>query len=744
MQGEVPDSDRLTTAPTVISAIAGVRSYVVGGIAGNIIETHGPCDGGQHVIAHVVAVAITSSVVGNQFGMHELSVVTLRSRNGCWVLGFNQGYSIAVDVEPNARTAIVEFAVQVGDWVPATPPEKKGADASGLTRAALQPGSGMWNTADRKRPAEPAPPLVVQGVPTGDRAWSKSRASSMSPKPSLSIANARGLRRALVKGNLVEVREIAEHLRHAFAPKTDLCGSGASAAAIAPLMAGIALVLTGDYRAALEQLASVRDLEHLGLSLDWAALFWSARASIGMVEGLDDALNYTRLAAQVSRELDTEARARSTKLLAEVYVQRGEPEKVAKLLEYSRRFFESPVDNEELAALLLLQAKTLFLAGSFDDAMAMAKRAHTHRRGWVAPVRLFCRCALAVSDVSRARNFVAPLVTLRDREPEIVAMYGLFEEIQRGAIAPGPVAEFLALEESPADLASLTRLLELCQSHPGIEYFHATLGWRLLRAGDFERARAIFTRLLDWDNISDETLASTFLALGCIATINAANLNSGARLRAAVVAAPKPMQSSRPFRTLSGDVREAHPIDFTTLTPSLQKADGQRGASEPSTNPVFTGRLQHFCLPDLLEFLCAGQCSGVLVCSSVRGIGAAYFRGGKVVGALAPASPCLRDLLSSDERAMSMNFERAAAIQATSEPFLPIGTILVRQGWLSAEDLLTALKTQARDAIAELLDWVEGYFAFNPEPNSLPLGKAVEIEVQPNALMLEVFSQGNE
>jgi hypothetical protein len=155
--------------------------------------------------------------------------------------------------------------------------------------------------------------------------------------------------------------------------------------------------------------------------------------------------------------------------------------------------------------------------------------------------------------------------------------------------------------------------------------------------------------------------------------------------------------------------------------------------------PVFTGSLEVFCLPDLLEFLRAGRRTGTLVCSSVRGIGAVHLSDGKLSGAAAPNTPRLSELLLAKGKVTAADLKQAAATQEASKSPMPIGTILVKEGKLKTEDLQAALKAQVEGAIAELLAWGEGQFAFDAESRGPAASEGVEIALDPQSVLLEIY-----
>jgi hypothetical protein len=605
-----------------------------------------------------------------------------------------------------------------------------------------RPGPASATTAVGRTSLSPPQPPRVPRPSTPPRIASTPKSPLGTAGASLGTANARGLRRALAKGDLQTVRSITERLKSAFISKSDPCGSGSSAQAVAPLVSGIACVLSGDNQGALKLLNDVNQMPDIGFSLTWGALIWSARASIGIADGLESALTYAESAARISNHLDVESRALNARLLAEICLHRQEPERAGKFVENARRLSETLADREELGELHLLEAKILLLGGFSDEAIAAAERAHAHREEWIAPVVFLCRCALSMSEPLRAEDVLSPLITQGSTAIEILRLSRLVQAVKRGELTPSIAAEFLALEDSPPSRARVTRLEELSRTYPDMESFRETLGWKLLKAGETDRASVVFDRLGEQNDLPDDIRSSVMLALGCVAAARTRHESSGAKLRATVDAAPKRLQSTHPPAPSSGHMRVANPIDLVSLRPPnsmLPEGELSSPRGEAQRSPVFTGSLQLFCLPDLLEFLRAGRRSGTLVCSSIRGIGAVHLRDGHIAGAASPSTPRLREILLANGKITAPRLDEAAALQGAKKPPSPIGTILVRQGWLAISDLESALRSQAQSAISELLGWGEGQFAFDPESDSALSSEVVEISVDPQSVLLDIF-----
>lgn len=602
-------------------------------------------------------------------------------------------------------------------------------------------------SATTARPAsEAAPRANVSPTTVSPRATGVPSSTLEVRGTTLADYNAKGLRRAIARGDLRAIGQITDHLRLASASKTDPCGAGDSAVAIPPLLSGIAAVLSGDHATAISALDAVGQMPNIGFTLSWAALVWSARASIGMSEGLDSALVYAESAARVSKQLDVEARALSNRLLGEVWYHRREPGEAGRYIELASRLLEPIQDAEGLAELSLLQAKTALLSGHLKIAEAAATKANRHRLDWAAPVVLLCRAALAKPDLAKAREWVSGLIAQGSNAPETLRLWRLLDSIEGNQITAAQAASFLALEDAPPSRANIEELQALGRQAPGVACILETIGWKCLRSGKFIESHEAFSKLAEHTDLPDDVRSSVMLGLGCLATHQVPGASSDSKLRAVVNAAPVHLKSERPPARPSAQFKAASPVDMVDLEPPpaslayTSAADRIRGTGHPQPpGLLFSGNLEVFCLPDLLEFLRAGRRTGTLVCSSVRGIGAVQLTQGMLTGAIAPGTPRFQEFVVSQGKLSQGDLTAELSKLPAHQHPVPLGTALVRSGKLSQADLESLLRSQIEMAVSELLEWNEGQFAFEPEPASPETKSIIEISLDPQSVLLEIF-----
>jgi hypothetical protein len=190
--------------------------------------------------------------------------------------------------------------------------------------------------------------------------------------------------------------------------------------------------------------------------------------------------------------------------------------------------------------------------------------------------------------------------------------------------------------------------------------------------------------------------------------------------------------------TAPGGLTEKADKPVTTLRPTTRPA-------EPAPRePVFSGQLELFCLPDLLEFLRAGCRTGKLHLESTGGAGVVRMRRGRITGASSPNVGTLGDYLvrhgviNGEQLRGLLNEQRQDPQRKT------LGRLSIDRRLATAADVRRALVAQVQDAVRELKDWVTGQFAFEPEPAPEPSLSDIELELDPQAVLLTIYAEDDE
>ena len=146
------------------------------------------------------------------------------------------------------------------------------------------------------------------------------------------------------------------------------------------------------------------------------------------------------------------------------------------------------------------------------------------------------------------------------------------------------------------------------------------------------------------------------------------------------------------------------------------------------------GTLKTMSLVDLLQFLAAGRKSGTLKFDHGKITKQIYFKNGMIVGSKSnDPREYLGQVLLHYGKVDEVQLKIARELQRTSGAKL--GEVLVEQGFLSEDDVLSTLKTRTLDAIYDLFVWTDGDFEFyddDPLPEDLLL-----IEVEPTTVIME-------
>lgn len=160
--------------------------------------------------------------------------------------------------------------------------------------------------------------------------------------------------------------------------------------------------------------------------------------------------------------------------------------------------------------------------------------------------------------------------------------------------------------------------------------------------------------------------------------------------------------------------------------------------------PVFAGQLELFCLPDLLEFLRSGQRTGKLRMDASAGAGLVRMRRGKITAASSPNVGTMGDYFIKHAVLTGEQLRALLQEQRTDPVRKSLGRLAIDHRLATAADVRRALVCQVQDAIRELKDWSTGTFAFEPEPLGEPTLSEIELELDPQAVLLTIFKEEDE
>lgn len=132
------------------------------------------------------------------------------------------------------------------------------------------------------------------------------------------------------------------------------------------------------------------------------------------------------------------------------------------------------------------------------------------------------------------------------------------------------------------------------------------------------------------------------------------------------------------------------------------------------TGSVFTGDLEEFSLPDLLELLRNTQRTGLLMCTTSGGIGTIQLSRGMIIGAHSPNALDLRHhFLTSPEVAPDRR-RALAALPVECFGDDQIEGALVARELIPRRDVERARVARIYSAFREMMRWTVGRFSFDP------------------------------
>jgi Flp pilus assembly protein TadD len=318
--------------------------------------------------------------------------------------------------------------------------------------------------------------------------------------------------------------------------------------------------------------------------------------------------------------------------------------------------------------------------------------------------------------------------------------------LTRGQDQQAMVALGISLSRGGQHKDAIRTLSEAAKRWPGVASVHADLAVALYAAGQVEDAiwgfsQALrldpnsaqaqcglglsYQRLERWEEAAEAFRLTESLApdqvvgpfnLGLV--LRALGKNEEARralLRAAVLA--------------PGDeeIREA----LASLGSSSTTSDS------PAPVPRFSGDLQSFGLPEVLEFMRVQTKTGSVVISSRQGAGIVRLVQGRLTSASAPGVQRLgetlvdRGIITRAELDAALATQRSELRQSTES----LGSVLLRSR-PGVRDLLNrAILQQILDGLVEMLSWSEGAFSFHPAPES----EAPSISFDTQSVVMKAF-----
>jgi predicted regulator of Ras-like GTPase activity (Roadblock/LC7/MglB family) len=216
--------------------------------------------------------------------------------------------------------------------------------------------------------------------------------------------------------------------------------------------------------------------------------------------------------------------------------------------------------------------------------------------------------------------------------------------------------------------------------------------------------------------------------------------SSSARIPAVRLPTPPPVAPMRPTPPPAALVRPSQQVPVPPSRPTPPPHSGPAPAATAGSGPVFTGDLEEFCLPDLLEFLRNSHRTGILSCTTETGSGTVQLSRGMITGADSPNALDLREhFLTNPE----LGLDRRRALAALPPECFGEDAIddeLGARALVSREEIETARTARIYSAFREMIAWTRGRFSFDPAaPITHP---ALALSAQ--SILMQIYQEQDE
>lgn len=697
--------------PAALEGLTEVRDGLASDAAGRVKTASGGATTERDAQATAAAAAALAEA-GAAAGLTQLRAFVAKGASGVVVAAVREDELVRAAVDPAAGTARVERALLA--WA-----------ASGAGASAAPPAPPPL----ARPPATPVPPPPAAAAPAASAAPAAATAPDDDPWAAL--------RRAFVRGQLTEAaahrRRLGERGAAPGRPGAEPLSAAEIDHAMQVLVEGIGSVLAGD------GLGGARTLEALlaapqrnlsspngeqpqrNLSFRWLATFWSGRAALrsGNSSG---ARAHVNQALALAKELDLGTVAATRWVAGEVLAHDGDHERALAYLTHARAGFDRAADRWGLAQTWLAIARVYAAQSKEREAAAAARQAAAADPAWEEPAVFVARRALARGDAGAAEDLLRAVTG-----PSADRVRGLIGALRDGAVTAEDAAEYLRLGDAPLGGRAIRAMERIANAAPKFLQAREALAWMLLKAGLYDAAGAIFRGLLD-QQLAPAERASAMLGLGCVAHAAQRATDPDAGLRAAV--------------TAGGAAAAAAPSPAPSLPQVAAGPLPARSSQLGAGGAVFSGQLGVFALPDVIEFVRSARRTGLLVCSSQRGMAAVHFHDGRITGATSPGAPDFGELLVGARKISS-----GALLAARSGRNLPdhaLGSVLVREGLVDAAAVEDALRQQVERTMLELVQWKDGEFAFSREGEADEAAADAPVEFDAQDVLLTVFKHIDE
>jgi hypothetical protein len=193
---------------------------------------------------------------------------------------------------------------------------------------------------------------------------------------------------------------------------------------------------------------------------------------------------------------------------------------------------------------------------------------------------------------------------------------------------------------------------------------------------------------------------------------------------------PPPMATPAP-----PPLRPAPPVAARTAAASHSQAKAV------GSGPAFTGDLEEFALPDLLEFLRNSHRTGLLVCSTVIGTGTIQLSRGMIISADSPHALDVREQLLASARLAPEQHHVLAGLPAECFGDDMIEGVLVSRDLVPRDEVERVRVARIYSAFREMMAWTSGRFSFDP---AVPIVTNPALALSAQSILMQIYQEQDE
>jgi hypothetical protein len=199
------------------------------------------------------------------------------------------------------------------------------------------------------------------------------------------------------------------------------------------------------------------------------------------------------------------------------------------------------------------------------------------------------------------------------------------------------------------------------------------------------------------------------------------------------------------LRALAWDVEDdviEPPVPSMTSVPTKSTAPPLPPASSSvSSGPVFTGDLEEFSLPDLLEFLRNSHRTGLLMCTTSTGVGTIQLSRGMVIRADSPGALDLREHFLTSPAIDPARRRVLATLPPDWFSDDLVEDVLVSRDLAAQDEVEQARIARIYSAFREMIRWTSGRFSFDP---GVPIAANPPLALSTQSILMNIYQEQDE